>query len=76
MFATTYATSGYKVSQEKLSGPAAVAAFEGWGPTAVTLVARRRGLRRPVFGVMSNIGMSSQDDLGQGPACSALAIDP
>ena len=59
---------------------AAVAASEGQeGPTVIALVGRCRGLRRPVFGVMSRsakISMSSQDDLGQGPACSALAMDP
>ena len=55
---------------------AAVAASEGWGPTVIALVGRSRGLRRPVFGVVSKISISSQDDLGQGPACSALAMDP
>ena len=42
----------------------------------IALVGRCRGLRRPVFGVRSKISMSNQDDLGQGPACSALAMDP
>ena len=42
----------------------------------IALVGRCRGLRRPVFGVRSKISMSSQDDLAQGPACSALAMDP
>ena len=38
---------------------AAVADFEGQeGPTVIALVGRCRGLRRPVFGVMSKI---SQD---------------
>ena len=41
----------------------------------IALVGRCRSLRRPVFGVMSKIGMSSQDDLGQGPACSALGME-
>ena len=54
---------------------AAVAASEGRGPTVIALVDLCRGLRRPVFGVMSKISISSQDDLGQGPACSALAKD-
>ena len=53
-----------------------VDASESQGPTVIALVGRCRGLRRPVFGVMSKISMSSQDDLGQGPACSALAMDP
>ena len=56
---------------------AAVAASAGQeGPTVIALVGLCRGLRRPVFGVMSKISMSSQDDLGQGPACLALAMDP
>ena len=56
---------------------AAVAASAGQeGPTVIALVGRCRGLRRPVFGVRSKISMSSQDDLGQGPACSALVMDP
>ena len=50
-------------------GRPAVAASEGRGPTVIALVGRCRGLRR-------QISMSSQDDLGQGPACSALAMDP
>ena len=35
-----------------------------------------RGNRRPGFGVMSQISMPSLDDLDQGAACSALAMDP
>ena len=58
------------------NGLGAVAASEGLDPTIVAVVGRCRGLRRPVFGVRSKISMSSQDDLGQGPACSALAMDP
>ena len=81
-------TGGYGGLQENLpwggsahpdppNWSAAVAASEGQeGPTVIALVGRCRGLRRPVFGVMSKISMSSQDDLGQGPACSALAMDP
>ena len=42
----------------------------------IALVSRCRGLRRPVLGVSSKISMSSRDDLGQGPACSALAMEP
>ena len=45
------------------------------GPSVIALVGRCRGLRRPVFGVMSKISMSSQDDFGQVPACSALAME-
>ena len=40
----------------------------------IALVGRCRGLQRPVFGVMSKISMSSQDDLDQGPACSGSAV--
>ena len=43
---------------------------------ALALVGRCRGLRRPVFGVMSKISRSSQNDLGQGPAFSGLGMDP
>ena len=55
---------------------AAVGPSDGKGPTVIALVGHCRGLGRPVFGVMSKISMSSQDDLAQGPACSALVMDP
>ena len=48
----------------------------------IALVGRCRSLRRPVFEVMTmisrsaKISMFSQDDLGQGLACSASAVDP
>ena len=45
----------------------------------MALVGRCRGLRRPVLGSCprsAKISMSSQDDLGQGAACSALAMYP
>ena len=83
MFSTDYATGGSQGSQEKLSWggvSAAVMAAEGQeGPTVIALVGRCRGLRRPVLGSCprsAKISMFSQDDLGQGPACSALAMDP
>ena len=50
---------------------AAVAASEGQSPTVIALVGRCRGLRRS-----AKINMASQDGLGQGPACSALACLP